>query len=89
MAKDQRFDLGPNMSGMAMGKAKKAMSGSARSMQMKVDQPDAGGPASVADNLNRSKQTVVPTLTKPAMGATPPSKVNPMQRPGEGARRIK
>ena len=70
------------MSSSSMAKANKAMRGGKPSVQVKVDQPDPGVPG---DNLRRSKQTVLPTMTKPAVRATPPQMVNPMQRPGNNA----
>lgn len=83
MAKDPNNNVGVNQfSDRAMSAGRKAMGGSNPSVQVKVDQPEKASPGA---NLKRSKQTVLPTMTKPAVGASNPNRVNPMQAPGVGA----
>lgn len=85
MSKDKTFNVGVNqLSDRAMSAANAAKkAGGKQSVQMAGDEPTA--PNVPGDSLKRSKQTVLPTMTKPAVQATPPNMVNPMNRPGQGA----
>lgn len=85
---DKSFNVPVNqMSKMATTKANAAMRGSSPSVQMPGSEGNSKSPADAGNNLmQESMPKVVPTMTKPAKGATPPDRVNPMQRPGLGAK---